>query len=164
MTCREHDVLRMRVELVATSLRAPSWPDGVRARTFTPHDAPALHGLLLDGYRRGGGDVAPYDEWASDTTGDEEFDGALCFLAECERGLAGAALCWTSAFVKDLVVDESWRRRGLGEALLLQALAVFAARGARAVELKVQSTNSGALRLYERLGFRVTERLRPFPG
>jgi ribosomal protein S18 acetylase RimI-like enzyme len=58
-------------------------------------------------------------------------------------------------------VHETWRRRGVGEALLRHVLATFAARGAPAVELKVHSTNAGALALYERVGFRVVERLPP---
>jgi ribosomal protein S18 acetylase RimI-like enzyme len=57
------------------------------------------------------------------------------------------------------VVDESWRHRGLGEALLRHAFRVFADRGASGVELKVQATNSSAVHLYERLGMRVVERL-----
>ena len=61
--------------------------------------------------------------------------------------------------MKDLVVHETWRRRGLGEALLLHVFATFRARGAEAVELKVQSDNTGAVRLYERAGMRVVERL-----
>ena len=73
--------------------------------------------------------------------------------------LVGTVLCWTSAFVKDLVVRESRRRRGLGEALLRHVFEAFATRGAPAVELKVESTNLSAVALYERLGMRVVERL-----
>ena len=55
---------------------------------------------------------------------------------------------------------ESFRRRGLGEALVREALSLFHARGADAVELKVQADNpTRAWALYERLGFRVVERL-----
>jgi ribosomal protein S18 acetylase RimI-like enzyme len=81
-----------------------------------------------------------------------EFDAVLWFLAESEEMLAGAALCWTSAFVKDLVVHESWRRRGLGETLLRHAWKTLAIRAASAVELKVESSNRSAVALYERLG------------
>lgn len=73
--------------------------------------------------------------------------------------MAGATLCWTSGFVKDLVVRESWRGRGLGEALMRDALKVFTHRGARSVQLKVHGDNNGAVRLYERIGMRVVERL-----
>ena len=58
----------------------------------------------------------------------------------------------TSAFVKDIVVHESWRRRGLGEALLLEAFRTFERRGASHVGLKVQAGNASAIALYERVG------------
>jgi ribosomal protein S18 acetylase RimI-like enzyme len=154
-----HEVLRMRTELDPGALGPPRWPEGLYVRAFVRTDAPALHALLVHGYRRGGGGVKAYELWLPELTGDAEFDPDLCLLAEADRALAGAALCWTSAFLKDLVVRESWRRRGLGEALLRAVLIVFAARGAPAVDLKVESTNLGAIRLYERLGFRIVERL-----
>lgn len=60
-----------------------------------------------------------------------------------------------SAFIKDLVVHPSARRLGLGEALLRQAFLAFAARGADAVDLKVEIDNpTGARRLYERAGMK----------
>jgi ribosomal protein S18 acetylase RimI-like enzyme len=148
----------MRVELPGPG-GEPSWPEGIALRTFAPGDARALHALLVHGYRRGGGVVASFDEWLPSMTGDEEFDPELWFLAAAGGELAGAALCWTSAFVKDVVVHESWRRRGLGEALLRHVVAVFAARGAPAVELKVDAENAAAIALYERLGFGVVERI-----
>ena len=149
----------MRVELSAAELREPTWPDGVRVRSFEPGDAQALHSLLEHGYRRGGGSVAAFETWLVAMTTDEEFDPQLWFIAESEGMLVGAVLCWTSAFVKDVVVHESWRRRGLAEALLLRAFNALAARGATSVELKVEAENENAVRLYERLGMQVVERL-----
>jgi ribosomal protein S18 acetylase RimI-like enzyme len=154
-----HEVLRMRVELDSLGLEPARWPKGIRLRRFTLPDAAALHALLVHGYLHGGGSVEMFEPWLAGLTGDAEFDAELCLLAEADQALAGAALCWTSAFVKDLVVHESWRRRGLGEALLRELLLAFAARAAPAVELKVESTNLGARRLYERVGFRVVEQL-----
>jgi ribosomal protein S18 acetylase RimI-like enzyme len=61
--------------------------------------------------------------------------------------------------VKDLVVHESWRRRGLGEAIRHLAFRTFEERGAPSVDLKVESQNASAIRLYERVGMRVVERL-----
>ena len=158
---RPPPVWRMRIELDAAAVARPAWPAGVSVRAQRgPGDAAAVHALLEHAYRHGGGFVEPFATWWPATVGDAEFDPELWLLAESACGeLAGAALCWTSAFVKDLVVRESWRRVGLGEALLRQALATFAARGARAVELKVQSTNAQAVRLYERVGMRIVERL-----
>jgi ribosomal protein S18 acetylase RimI-like enzyme len=53
-------------------------------------------------------------------------------------------------------VRRPWRRRGLGEALLLRALGQFYERGERVVQLGVDAENpSGATRLYERVGMTV---------
>jgi ribosomal protein S18 acetylase RimI-like enzyme len=152
------EVLRMRVELAAP-LPAPAWPAGVRVRGYRPADASGLHALLAHAYRHGGGSVDAFEPWREALEGDAEFDPALCVLAADDEGLAGAAICWTSAFVKDLVVHERWRRRGLGEAVLRHALGLLAARGAVHADLKVHAPNDAAIRLYERLGFRVVERL-----
>jgi ribosomal protein S18 acetylase RimI-like enzyme len=150
----------MRAELLPALLHAPVWPDGVRTRCFEPQDAESLHSLLEHGYRCGGGSVAAFQTWLPEMTTDEEFDPTLWFLAESEEGmLVGAVLCWTSAFVKDVAVHESWRRRGLAEALLLHAFNALWTRGATAVELKVEASNQSAVRLYERLGMQIVERL-----
>ena len=90
-------------------------------------------------------------------TGDSEFDPELCFLVEVGDDLAAAAICWSSAFVKDIVVHENWRRRGFGESLLRLAFRTFQERGATHVELKVQAQNAPAIRLYERVGMRTVE-------
>ena len=149
----------MRVELDRAALRHPLWPEGVRVRSFTLNDAESLHALLAHGYRHGGGSVAAFDVWLAQMTTDEEFDRALWFLADATGTLVSAALCWTSAFVKDLVVRESWRRRGLGEALLRHVFEMFAMRGAGAVELKVEAANTSAVDLYRRIGMRAVEQL-----
>jgi ribosomal protein S18 acetylase RimI-like enzyme len=150
----------MRIELAGDALSPPRSPEGVTVRSFAPADAEAVHTLLVHGYRRRGGEVPRFDAWLPAMTEDSEYDARLWFLAEAEETLAGVALCWTSAFVKDLVVHESWQRRGLGEALLRHVFAAFAQRGARAVELKVDATNVPAIRLYERVGMRVIEKAR----
>jgi ribosomal protein S18 acetylase RimI-like enzyme len=149
------EVLRMRLEPLRARLPAPVWPEGVHVRSFAPADAKALHALLEHGYRRGGGSVPAFEAWLPRMTNDAEFDPDLWFLAEFRATLVGAVLCWTSAFVKDIAVDEAWRRRGIGAALLLHAWGALAARGANRVELKVEADNSSARRLYERLGMRV---------
>lgn len=156
------EIRRMRHPLEDDS-PTPVWPEGIGVRSFRPEDAPAVHGLLEHAYRHGGGSVDPFETWLPAMTSDAEFDPELWYLAKAEDGsLAGAALCWTSAFLKDLAVRESWRGRGLGAALVHHVLGEFRDRGAPAVELKVASDNpAGAQRLYERLGFVVVERLPP---
>ncbi len=57
------------------------------------------------------------------------------------------------AWIEDVVVDESARGRGVGEALTRSALAQASARGARNVDLTSRPSREAANRLYRRLGF-----------
>jgi mycothiol synthase len=58
-----------------------------------------------------------------------------------------------------LGVRARWRRRGLGLELLYHSFAEFAARGYPAVILGAEAVSpTGADRLYERAGMRVTHR------
>ncbi|MGH9189386.1 MAG: GNAT family N-acetyltransferase [Acidimicrobiales bacterium] len=57
------------------------------------------------------------------------------------------------AWIEDVVVDQSARGRGVGEALGQDALARAAAAGARTVDLTSRASREAANRLYRRLGF-----------
>lgn len=147
------------IEMSAPLATIPSgsWPGGTILATWSDVDAPEVHALLVASYRDGGGSVLPYGQWRSRFTTDEEFDPSTCFLArESDGRLVGVCLCWTSGFVKDVCVAPDARGRGLGAALIGQAAGVFAHRGQRDLCLKVEAGNAGAIRLYERLGFRRT--------
>jgi ribosomal protein S18 acetylase RimI-like enzyme len=61
------------------------------------------------------------------------------------------------ARVEDVVVDEAARGRGVGEALVREALHRAAAAGAVTVELNSRPERRAANRLYQRLGFRLHE-------
>ena len=62
------------------------------------------------------------------------------------------------AYVDDLSVRRAYRQRGLGRALLVASLHAFRARGMATAGLGVDAENpSGALGLYERVGFRQKE-------
>lgn len=115
----------------------------------------AVHRLLEVGYADGGGHVGSFEEWPS-LRADEEFAADLFFLAENERqDIVGVAQCWTSAFIKDLVVHPLARRQGIATALLWQVFSEFQHRGAKHVDLKVHVDNpTGALRLYRAMGMR----------
>jgi mycothiol synthase len=158
---RERDVLRMWRHL-DTDLTAPSWPDGITIRTFTPADGERVHGLLDSIYAGWDPDyvVRNHDGWLAFMTAHEDFDPALWFLCERDDELVACALHWRSnngdGWVKDIAVRENERGRGLGTALLRHAFREYSARGASRVGLKVDSNNpTGALRLYESVGFSV---------
>jgi len=57
------------------------------------------------------------------------------------------------AWIEDVVVDESARGQGVGDALNRRALALAAERGVRTVDLTSRPTREAANRLYQRLGF-----------
>jgi ribosomal protein S18 acetylase RimI-like enzyme len=148
-------VHRLRRDL-AEALPAPTCPPGYRVRTFAADDAPTVHRLLDLGYAQGGGYVPAFKEWWPSLRDDDEFAPDLCFLAVNEQNdVVGVAQCWTSAFIKDLVVHPLARRRGIATALLGRVFWEFQRRGAKHVDLKVQADNpTGAIRLYNDLGMR----------
>jgi ribosomal protein S18 acetylase RimI-like enzyme len=57
------------------------------------------------------------------------------------------------AWIEDVVVDESARGQGVGEALNREAMRVAAEAGARTVDLTSRPSREAANRLYQRLGF-----------
>jgi ribosomal protein S18 acetylase RimI-like enzyme len=135
-------------------LPEPELPRGLGLTRWADASARQTHELLELAYRAGGGSVDPYDDWLGWFIGDPEFDPQSCFLAWRSEVLVGAALCWSSAFVKDLCVAPQFRRRGLGFGLLSIVLAHFRERGARSVELRSHADNpSGANELYRKMGF-----------
>jgi ribosomal protein S18 acetylase RimI-like enzyme len=145
----EH-AFRLRMSL-DRPIPPPVWPPGFSCRTLLASDASNVHGLLRTAYAEDRG-VPGYGDWWAGLSSDSEFDPKLCFLVFGGAMLAGAALCWTSAFLKDLAVHPDVRRVGLGENLLRQVFRTFRAKGALAVDLKVQAANARAIRLYERAG------------
>ena len=85
-------------------------------------------------------------------------------LVRDDGGIAGAAAVLvyaTPAFVKarieDVVVDESSRGKGVGEALVRRCIEVARERGAEIVELQSARWREVANRLYPRLGFQLRE-------
>jgi ribosomal-protein-alanine N-acetyltransferase len=69
-------------------------------------------------------------------------------------GFAGLWVMVDEAHVTTFAVDPRWRRRGVGEWLLLSLLDLAVARRAREATLEVRLSNLPARRLYEKYGFR----------
>ena len=61
------------------------------------------------------------------------------------------------AWIEDVVVDETARGRGVGEALNLHALELAEELGARTVDLTSRPSREAANRLYRRIGFAPRE-------
>jgi [ribosomal protein S18]-alanine N-acetyltransferase len=75
-------------------------------------------------------------------------------IGDAVVGFAGIWLMVDEAHITTFAVDPGWRRRGIGERLLLTLLDASVERGAREATLEVRLSNVAARRLYEKYGFR----------
>lgn len=103
--------------------------------------------------------VAECTAWMQEITASPLFLPAATWLA------TGGQWCGTvqgsidadgAGIIHNVAVAALARGRGVGAALLWQAMAGLHAAGARAVKLDVSADNRRAIRLYERFGFRRT--------
>ena len=147
----------MRRDLGKDAPDAP-WPQDIELRTYSVELAADVHHLMQLGYREGGGRVPALDAWQQQFETDPEYDPTLCFIARDGEAVVGVAQCWTSAYIKNLVVHPRMQGRGLGRALLFNAFKVFQQRREGFVDLKVLEDNRRAQRLYESAGMYVVRR------
>lgn len=156
---------RMAIELDEDAAE-PVWPDRVRVRAFREGDERTFYDLQHETFADTWEPIEdPYERWAHWLLGDPSFDPALWFIAEDEDEPAGFAICKRRrgdsdlGYVQVLGVRRPWRGRGLGRALLHTAFREFRARGIARAGLGVDAENpTGATRLYESVGMRVTHR------
>ncbi|XP_017098475.2 N-alpha-acetyltransferase 30 [Drosophila bipectinata] len=77
-------------------------------------------------------------------------------VSKLEMTLAGVA----QGYIAMLAVDESYRKRGIGKALVVMVVEAMALMDASMVVLETETTNKPALALYQSLGF-IRERRLP---
>jgi mycothiol synthase len=141
-------------------------PDGIAIRNYRPGVDQAQTLAALDeafrdqwSYRPGSTDLwahwtsrpeRRFDLWFLAWDGDEIAGACLCELAEAYNQGRGTK----SGLVDDVAVRRPWRRRGLGAALLVAGLRALRNAGMTAAHLHADADNiTGAVRIYERLGF-----------
>jgi len=100
-----------------------------------------------------------YEKWQLHMTNHEDFDPSLWHIAWDGDQIAGYSLCryrMGIGWVGTLGVRRAWRKRGLGEALLLHSFGEFHKRGKDVIGLGVDAANpTGATRLYQKAGMKV---------
>jgi len=153
---------RMEIDLDDVP-RTPIWPAGIELRPFVKEQ----HDYLVfeaddEAFRDHFGHTPwTFEHWQHDMSGSEDFDPALWFIAWDGRSaqIAGYSLCryrMGSGWVSVLGVRRPWRKRGLGEALLLHSFGEFYKRGIKTMGLFVDAQNlTGATRLYKKAGMHV---------
>jgi mycothiol synthase len=151
---------RMVIELDAPPT-PPSWPDGLRPSGFDPQEARAFHAALEEIFEDEW-DHQPeqFEAWRRRRLEAPNVDLSLWCAVKDGTEIAAIAVCDRERFgmgwVGAIGVRKSWRRRGLGLALLRHCFAELEGRGQKRIGLGVDAENpTGATRLYERAGMHV---------
>jgi ribosomal protein S18 acetylase RimI-like enzyme len=145
-------------------LQRVALPPGIEIRTFRiGEDDRAIHAAIEESFAEHFEfSPRPFDIWWSQHAQHERFDPALWLMAWDGDRIAGALTAYDfidMGFVRELGVLPAYRGRGIATALLLQSFDCIRLRGLPRAVLGVDSENhTGAIRLYERLGMRVTQR------
>ncbi|MCP4363002.1 MAG: GNAT family N-acetyltransferase [Chloroflexi bacterium] len=152
----------------------PQWPEGVTLFHYqTMEEVLANLEMIMKAVNESFRDHFGFVErsmeqvielWTHRIATDTEFDPTLWFLAMDGDEVAGTSLCrrcsWEDpeeAYVAILAVRRSWRRHGLGLALLHHSFGEFYRRGKPRAGLGVDAGSlTGAVGLYERAGMHVT--------
>ncbi len=156
-------------------IESPRWPEGLEVRSMQPGQERQFHEVERESFADhwGMAPISAEDAWIrfQDILRSDPFiEPALLFGAWDGDELAG--ICFTTSahegdptigWIADLGVLKPWRRRGIGEALLLHSFDEFRRRGLPRAGLGVDAANdTGATDLYERAGMKVVRRYEAF--
>jgi mycothiol synthase len=142
----------MRIDL-AGGVPPAVWPAGTELAVWSSAAAARFHAVYEQAFReRPGFPGWTADEWIAEVTEDDEFRPGWSVLATLpglgDAGFVTAAVDW----IVQVGVDPAARGRGLGGALVAEALRRMRADGATHAWLDVNVDNP-AVRLYSKLGF-----------
>ena len=150
-------------------------PDGLEIRPVLPEHRRRIWDAGEEAYRDAWGatesTAADYERWLTDRN---QSDTALWQIAWDGDEVAGQVRAYIDdeenarfgrlrGYTEHILVGKRWRRRGLARALIAASFPALRARGMQEAALGVDTENvSGALRLYERCGFRPISRQTTF--
>ena len=135
----------------------------VKIRKATPEDMPQVVSLIHE--------LAVFENEpnAVEVTADELVQEGFgsqplfsCFVAEVESNIVGMALIYfrfstwkgRTIHLEDLIVNEAYRGKGIGDLLYTEVLRYADQQGVRRAEWIVLNWNKGAIKFYERSGAR----------
>ena len=125
-------------------------PVALRIEPMTLDDLPAVHAIERASFAV----PWPDDAYRNEIRTNRLASYVVARLDDQVVGFAGIWLMVDEAHVTTFAVDPRWRRRGVGERMLLALLDLSIARQAREATLEVRLSNLPARKLYEKHGFR----------
>ncbi|WP_229075706.1 GNAT family N-acetyltransferase [Actinoplanes sp. DH11] len=155
---------RMQMPLAGVSPQPPEPPAGVLIRPVRAGDETEMrqfHAVIEAAFQDSDHRALAYPDWREQFLAESGVDFAEWFVAETDGVIAGALQSGGSGgddendegWVKSLGVLRPYRKRGVGEALLRRALAVYAAQGRAKAGLGVDLANpTDAASLYRKVG------------
>jgi mycothiol synthase len=153
----EREYLHMEID-VPDGFDPGAAPAGITIRPRVEADDRAIVAVMAEGF----GEPWDYEEAQQEFLVSATFDPSLWFVALDGDKAVGALFGYMTdgrGQVSALAVRETWRRRGIAQALLRAAFVKFRERGAANVRLNVDRDNkTGATHLYERSGMRLRRR------
>jgi mycothiol synthase len=154
----------------------PALPDGLEVREVGPDDGWAIWEADHDAFRDHWGGHDPSEANFRRWVDSPEFDPTLFVVAYDGDEIAAAVLNAIypeeneelgirRGWLDSVFTRRAWRRRGLARALIIRSQHLLRERGMELAALGVDADNpSGALGLYESVGFRATERTAVWRG
>ncbi|MBP2477148.1 ribosomal protein S18 acetylase RimI-like enzyme [Crossiella equi] len=160
----------MECDLTTPPPAAPV-PDGLHLVPMTPDQDEATRLAYVEtfGDHYGSPDASP-EFWQHHFVGASLFRRELSFLLLAGEEIAGYVLSFAGTsdlasdgtprvWLGDIGVRRPWRRRGAAAAMIAHAMRLYAAAGYTRAALGVDADNpTGALGVYQRAGFHVTQR------
>ena len=125
-------------------------PVALRVEPMTLDDLDAVHAIERASFAV----PWPDDAYRNEIRTNRLATYVVARLGEDVVGFAGLWVMVDEAHVTTFAVDPRWRRRGVGERMLLTLLDIAVARQAREATLEVRLSNLPARKLYEKHGFR----------
>jgi len=136
----------------------PQFPEGIEVRPFIKgeHDTQVWQAQNESFRDHWGSHDVTLEDWKRSRFDDPEFDPTLWQIAWEGNEVAGFSLNryrMGIGWIRTLGVRRPWRKRGLGEAMLLHSFGEFYRRGTNTIGLGVDAQNpTGATRLYQKAG------------
>jgi len=161
---------RMQRDL-SEPIPAVQLPVDLALRVYTPELSDAVHTAFNEAFRdHWSFDPITSEEWQQFVIGRSSFRADLTYVVMDGDEVAGFSINGVSpeenarhgrseGWVEELAVRRPWRKRGVATALLCASMHAFKAEGLQHAMLGVDTQNlSGALRVYEGVGFKPIKR------